>query len=71
MQPTTGTDSEVDRKDEKTPLVANAIDEGILLLPYQCLIMYNGMCVCVRIVMWIASINNAVIVWIYSSQYTK
>ena len=44
MQPATDTESEVDRKNEKTPLVANAIDEGIL---YQCIIIYNGMCVCI------------------------
>ena len=61
MQPATDTESEVDRKNEKTPLVANAIDEGILL-SYQCIIMYNGVCVHNIIVIWIASVNNAVIV---------
>lgn len=30
MQPSTDTESEAERKDEKTPLVANAIDEGTL-----------------------------------------
>ena len=30
MQPNTDTESEIERKDEKTPLVANGIEEGTL-----------------------------------------
>jgi hypothetical protein len=60
MQPATDTESEVDRKDEKTPLVANVIDEGTL---YK--LMYSGIIVrgCVHIIIIIlASTNNSVIV---------